>query len=91
MKTQISVGLTEEQIKQVDRYARGQAMSRSQLIRKIILNSLSSLQAGYSPGGSFGAHSDLLTSIDYEIIKAKSELKKLQYQKQLLEDQNYEQ
>mgnify|MGYP003116252929 CR=1 FL=1 len=90
MKTQISVGLTEEQIKQVDRYARGQAMSRSQLIRKIILNSLSSLQAGYSPDGSFGAHSDLLTSIDYEIIKAKSELKKLQYQKQLLEDQSYE-
>lgn len=90
MKTQISVGLTEEQIKQIDRYARAQAMSRSQLIRKIILNSLNSFQTGYSPSSSFGAHSDLLTSIDYEIIKAKSELKKLQYQKQLLEDKNYE-
>tara|TARA_Y100001973_G_scaffold99763_1_gene159498 strand:- start:564 stop:839 length:276 start_codon:yes stop_codon:yes gene_type:complete len=91
MKNQISISLTDQQLKKVDLHARQKSMSRSQLLRMIVASYLNpSERHGYNMG-FISQEAALLDRIDYEKIKLKSELKKLEYQSTLIKDKLNEQ
>jgi metal-responsive CopG/Arc/MetJ family transcriptional regulator len=90
MYTQISVSLKKDEIKEIDEFAKAQSLSRSQFLRVIIGSKLEQMRERYPSYSSFRLETDLLQSLnfsdslDYEIIEKKSELVKLEHQKELL-------
>lgn len=86
MYTQISISLSNEQIAEIDKYARVQSMSRSQFLRTVVQSTLDKISSGYSSYSSLRIDSYFMDSLEYEIIEKKSELKKLEYQRDLLKD-----
>lgn len=79
---QISISLSDNSLKKIDQLASHESMSRSQLCRKFIQSSLDSIETGYH---SFRAlDSDFMISLEHKIIEIKSELKKLEYQRDML-------
>jgi metal-responsive CopG/Arc/MetJ family transcriptional regulator len=79
---QISISLSDNSLKKLDQLAKHGSMSRSQLCRKFIQSSLDSIETGYH---SFRAlDNDFMISLEHKIIEIKSELKKLEYQRDML-------
>jgi Arc/MetJ-type ribon-helix-helix transcriptional regulator len=72
MKQQVSISLTAKQIQKIDSLAEGKYMSRSQLIRTLLLDALDRI--------------DDRSSLDYRILKLEESLRQLTYERSKRED-----
>lgn len=72
MKQQVSISLTAKQIQKIDSLAQGKHMSRSQLIRTLLLDSLDRI--------------DDRSTLDYRILKLEETLRVLTYERSKRQD-----
>ena len=82
MYNQISISLSDSSLKKLDQLAKSESMSRSQLCRKFIQAALQNIGTGYY--SFFELDTDYFPLLEHKIIEIKSELKKLEYQRDVL-------
>jgi len=79
MYSQISISLSLDQIHKIDQYAKYQNMSRSQFLRTIVQSTIERLSDS-SGNYSHRMDSQIMQSLEYRISKLKLELRGLQHQ-----------
>ena len=82
MYNQISISLSDSSLKKLDQLAKSESMSRSQLCRKFIQAALHNIETGYY--SLFEYDPNYFPLLEHKIIEIKSELKKLEYQRDII-------